>query len=36
MSLQHIVLFSFHQDLSLEDEGDMRPQVKAWPEVIGG
>ena len=36
MSLQHIVLFSFPQDLSTEDDADMRRQVEAWPEEIGG
>jgi hypothetical protein len=36
VSLQHIVLFSFPQDLSAEDDKEMRRQVEAWPEAIGG
>jgi len=34
--LQHIVLFSFPDELSNEDWADMRRQVRAWPEEIGG
>jgi heme-degrading monooxygenase HmoA len=36
MTLQHIVLFSFPAELSAEDAEDMRNQVFAWPERIGG
>ncbi|HEV7192946.1 MAG TPA: Dabb family protein [Jatrophihabitantaceae bacterium] len=36
MTLQHIVLFSFPSELSDDDDTDMRDQVKAWPEKIGG
>jgi len=36
MTLQHIVLFSFPQELSDDDYADMRAQVASWPEEIGG
>lgn len=36
MTLQHIVLFSFPEDLSAEESEEMRRQVAAWPEAIGG
>jgi stress responsive alpha/beta barrel protein len=36
MSLQHIVLFSFPEDLDEADEAEMRRQVQAWPAAIGG
>ncbi|MFN2450898.1 MAG: Dabb family protein [Candidatus Dormibacteria bacterium] len=36
MTLQHVVLFSFPDELSEEDAADMRAQVAAWPEKIGG
>jgi hypothetical protein len=36
MRLQHIVLFSFPEELSAEDWADMQQQVKSWPEEIGG
>jgi hypothetical protein len=36
VSLQHIVLFSFPEPLSAADEAEMRDQVAAWPEAIGG
>jgi hypothetical protein len=36
VSLQHIVLFSFPQDLSAEDDAEMRRMVEEWPEAIGG
>jgi hypothetical protein len=36
MSLQHVVLFSFPEDLGPEDDAEMRRQVAAWPELIGG
>lgn len=35
MSVQHIVLFSFPDELSAEDWAEMRRQVRAWPELIG-
>ena len=34
--LQHVVLFSFPEDLSAEDWADMQAQVRAWPTEIGG
>jgi hypothetical protein len=36
MSLQHVVLFSFPEELSERDAAEMRSQVAAWPEGIGG
>ena len=36
MTLQHIVLFSFPEELSEPDAADMRAQVAAWPDAIGG
>lgn len=36
MPLQHVVLFSFPTELSPEDDRDMRAQVAAWPDAIGG
>lgn len=36
MSLQHVVLFSFPEDLSERDWADMQAHVRAWPEKIGG
>jgi hypothetical protein len=36
VGLQHVVLFSFPQDLSAEDDAEMRRQVEAWPGEIGG
>ena len=36
MTLQHIVLFSFPEELSEPDAADMRAQVAAWPAGIGG
>jgi hypothetical protein len=36
MSLQHIVLFSFPNELSEADDADMRRQVEAWPAEVGG
>lgn len=35
MTLQHIVLFSFPNELSEADAADMRAQITAWPEKIG-
>jgi Stress responsive A/B Barrel Domain len=36
MTLQHVVLFSFPQELSLLEYDDMKRQVASWPEAIGG
>jgi hypothetical protein len=36
MTLQHVVLFSFPEDLSDTDAADMHGQVAAWPAMIGG
>jgi hypothetical protein len=36
MTLMHIVLFSFPEELSEADAADMRGQVAAWPTAIGG
>ncbi len=36
MSVQHVVLFSFPQDLSPEDDTEMRRRVSSWPAQIGG
>jgi hypothetical protein len=36
VSLQHVVLFSFPDDLSPEDDAEMRRLVESWPEAIGG
>ena len=36
MTLQHIILFSFPEELSDADAADMRAQIEAWPERIGG
>lgn len=36
MTLQHVVLFSFPDELSELDAADMRAQIMAWPETIGG
>lgn len=36
MTLQHVVLFSFPEDLSPEDWTDMQRQVRSWPAEIGG
>src|SRR3984893_17284943 len=36
MTPQHIVLFSFPEELSEPDAADMRAQVAAWPDAIGG
>ena len=34
--LQHVVLFSFPQDLTDDDWADMQRQVRSWPADIGG
>jgi hypothetical protein len=36
MTLQHIVLFSFPTDLSVEDAAEMHGQIEAWPGTIPG
>lgn len=36
MSLQHVVLFSFPDELSPEDLAEMRRQITTWPAEIGG
>ena len=36
MSLQHVVLLAFPDKLGADDEAEMRRQVRAWPEAIGG
>jgi hypothetical protein len=36
MTLQHVVLFSFPRELSDLEYDDMRRQVAAWPQAIGG
>jgi hypothetical protein len=36
VSLQHIVLFNFAEDLDAADEAEMRRHVASWPEAIGG
>jgi hypothetical protein len=36
MTLQHIVLFAFAAELDHEDAAEMRAQIDAWPEKIGG
>ncbi|MBJ7609157.1 MAG: Dabb family protein [Candidatus Dormibacteraeota bacterium] len=35
MTLQHVVLFSFPQELSTQDAADMKAQVASWPSQIG-
>jgi heme-degrading monooxygenase HmoA len=36
VTIQHIVLFSYPQELSTADAAEMRRQVEAWPGVIPG
>jgi hypothetical protein len=36
MTLQHVVLFSFPEELSDSDWEDMQRQVRSWPAEIGG
>jgi len=36
MTLQHVVLFSFPDELSADDWEDMQRQVRSWPSEIGG
>jgi len=36
MTLQHIVLFAFADDLNEADAREMRAQIESWPELIGG
>ncbi len=35
VTVQHIVLFSFPQELSADDAAQMRSMVASWPEKIG-
>ena len=35
MTLQHIVLFSFPEQLSAKDAAEMRAMVSTWPAEIG-
>ena len=35
MTLQHIVLFSFPEELSIDDAREMRDQVASWATEIG-
>ncbi len=36
MSLQHIVLFGFGEELPTEDDAELLRQVASWPSAIGG
>lgn len=36
MTVQHIVLFSYPTELSVEDATEMRGQIRAWPAEIPG
>ena len=36
MTLQHIVLFAFAEELDHADAAEMRSQIEAWPDEIGG
>lgn len=36
MTLQHIVLFSYPEDLSPDDDAQMRAHIEAWPGTIPG
>lgn len=36
MTLQHIVLFSYPEDLSPDDDAEMRGQIESWPGTIPG
>jgi Stress responsive A/B Barrel Domain len=36
MTLQHIVLFSYPEELAPDDAAEMRGQIEAWPGVIPG
>src|SRR4051812_9690808 len=36
MTLQHIVLFSFPEELSDADAAEMRGHIESWPDAIGG
>jgi hypothetical protein len=36
VTLQHVVLFSFPDDLSAADWADMQRQIRSWPSEIGG
>lgn len=36
MTLQHIVLFAFPEELDEAQAREMRDQIEAWPRMIGG
>ncbi|HWB67824.1 MAG TPA: Dabb family protein [Mycobacteriales bacterium] len=36
MTLQHVVLFSFPEDLDAADWAEMQRMVRSWPSEIGG
>jgi heme-degrading monooxygenase HmoA len=36
VTVQHIVLFSYSEDLSAADDAEMRRQIEAWPSLIPG
>jgi hypothetical protein len=36
MTVQHVVLFSYPDELSPADAADMRDQIRAWPAAIPG
>lgn len=36
MTLQHVVLFSFPEELTVADWAEMQRQVRSWPTEIGG
>jgi hypothetical protein len=36
MTLQHVVLFSYPEDLSPDDAAEMRRQIESWPGSIPG
>ncbi|MDA8285685.1 MAG: Dabb family protein [Actinomycetota bacterium] len=36
MSLQHVVLFGFPEELPAGDDAELRRQVASWPAAIGG
>jgi hypothetical protein len=35
MTVQHVVLFAFAEDLSAAQAQEMRDHVESWPELIG-
>ncbi len=36
MTVQHVVLFEFPEDLTAEDAAELRGQIRSWPGEIGG